>query len=67
MMWGKHKKDTDAPERDSEQARIEAEKNLERVKAQWPEVRDVSAKLRDLSRRNHFGDAIERIMRGGHA
>lgn len=45
----------------------EAEAAKQAAEAQWPEVRRVSESLRRQRETNHFGEAIERIMRGGHA
>jgi hypothetical protein len=63
--WQKKPPEPDAkPGTDGAKARAEAEWHLAEVNDQWTEVRRVSASLRDIRSRNHFGETIERIMRG---
>lgn len=49
---------------EAEENLAEAEEHLAEAKAQWPEVHEVSRSLRQIRERNHFGEAIEKIMRG---
>jgi hypothetical protein len=62
--WQKKSKPDAKPGTDGAKARAQAEWHLEEAKDQWPEVHRVSASLRDIRSRNHFGETIERIMRG---
>lgn len=65
MKWPRHRnREQQAPSDDSKRARERAARNLATDQAQWPAVREVSNSLRNMNRRNHFADAIERIMRG---
>jgi hypothetical protein len=43
----------------------EAEKALEEVRAQWPDVHESAAVLRFHGKRNHFADSIRSIYQGG--
>jgi hypothetical protein len=45
------------------EARRRAEKHLAEVQAQWPEVNRVAASLRELRRRNGFGEQLTWILR----
>lgn len=42
----------------------DATKNLEKVKARHPEVREVSQTLKSLRERNHFAEQLEALMGG---
>lgn len=64
--WSKRKAE-DALDTASGKAIADAEDHLADVQAQWPEVHRVSSSLRMLREQNHFGDAIERLIRGGQA
>lgn len=46
-------------------ARREAEANLDKTRAHWPEVHEVAQSLRDLRERNHFAEQILHIFEGG--
>lgn len=46
-------------------ARVQAEELAERVRAQWPAVRDVSRALTEAADRNHFAEAVRNALRGG--
>lgn len=43
----------------------ESERELQRIEAQWPRVREMVETLRRHQERNHFADAITDIFRGG--
>jgi len=45
-------------------ARKQAESHLEEVRGQWPEVNRVAESLRDLRRRNGFGEQLTYIFHG---
>lgn len=64
MTWLPWKRKAKRDKADGQKARADAERNLRDAEAQWPAVRDVSASLRRMQRRNNFAEAIERIMRG---
>ena len=69
MKWLRRNDDDDhdTPCPESQKARQEAKQSVREAQAQWPAVREVSASLRRMQRRNNFGEAVERIMRGGNA
>lgn len=58
-MWRKKR----AADDDAARARDEAEQNLAEAHKIWPEVRQVSSSLRELTQRNHFAEQIEQIFR----
>ena len=60
MKWFKH----DQPPTEGTRARIEAEKSLERTRAETPDYRELAARLRELRERNHFGAAVAATFRG---
>lgn len=62
--WPHRRTTRQTPSNDSKRARQQAAENLAHAQAQWPAVREVSESLRSMNRHNHFGDAVERIMRG---
>jgi hypothetical protein len=62
MMW--RLRHGEIPASTGEVARREAERHLDEVNAQWPEIRRVARSLRAMRERNHFGEAIQEIMRG---
>lgn len=43
------------------------QRELDRVRAQWPIVRQIAAALREHHERNHFSESIAHIYRGGRA
>jgi hypothetical protein len=51
-----------ADHEDGPKAVQDANERLKEVQDQWPEVYRVSSSLRDMRKRNHFGEAIARIM-----
>lgn len=54
------------PSPESDRAAAEAaRRELERVRAQWPLVRQYAAAMAEHQRRNHFADSINTIFRGG--
>ena len=55
---------TEPEQTDAEKALEDARAQLDDIESQWPEVHRLSVSLRHLRERNHFGDAIESIMKG---
>lgn len=58
------------PEHDSDEIRRateETQRELDRVRAQWPLVRQLAQALHEHHERNHFSESIANIYRGGHA
>jgi hypothetical protein len=54
------------PSQASEKAKTEAAKReLERVRSQWPVVRQLAEALREHHDRNHFSESIANLYRGG--
>lgn len=49
-----------------EQAKREAEAELEQVQERWPEVRERAESLRAGRERNGFGEAMLALFRGEH-
>jgi hypothetical protein len=49
----------------SEQAKAEARQELDEVMARWPAVKARAESLRRGRERNHFGEAMLELFRGG--
>lgn len=60
-MWLRNRKRSIEPQI----ALREAKARLEEIKAREDEVKEVAGALRDMRRRNHFGEKLERIMTEG--
>lgn len=45
-------------------ARIKAEEELERIKAQTPPIRELAESLIQVQRENHLGRSIANVFRG---
>lgn len=46
------------------QAAKSAERRLAETKAQWPEVRALADRLKEIRERNHFAETIEAVVVG---
>jgi hypothetical protein len=56
------------PSPTAERAKTEAaQRELDRVRGQWPAVLRYAAALTEHQRRNHFAESINTIFRGGPA
>lgn len=74
MIWPWHRRGKAAPSHEAEQAHERASDDLQAVRDQWeavhdqwPEVHRVADSLRELRRRNHFAEGVERMLRERHA
>jgi hypothetical protein len=62
-MWPFRKNNEDALKK-SEEAKLEAERVIVRVKARDKEVQKVSGELRKIRQENHFAENLRIIMQG---
>lgn len=63
-MWRKRQEIT--PDPAAHEARVQAEQDLERRRAETPRVLAMVENWRRIRERNHFGEAIEATFRGGN-
>lgn len=61
--WSHTEQDDDTIRKATE----ETQRELDRVRAQWPIVRQLAEVLREHHERNHFSEKIANIYRGGPA
>ena len=64
MKWPWQREPDDPLDTESGRALLEAEEGLAEVQEQWPQVHELTSTLRELQRRNHFGQSIAKLMRG---
>lgn len=63
-MW--HKRQEITPDPAAHEARVQAEQDLERRRAETTRVEAMTEGWRRIRERNHFASAIEATFRGGN-
>lgn len=62
--WWKFWRRRPKPPSEATQARIKAERDLAKTKAETPRIRELALSLIEIQQSNHLGHAAARVLRG---